>query len=302
MSNTIPAVSLSAVPSRRSATVDLAVEIEKRGFSGIYCPSFGDAIGLCQSIAEKTESIQFGTSIVNMYTRHAQDYASSAAFVHEISGGRFVFGVGVSHGPMNDRLSITTGKPIEDTRKFINSYKTAERLGELPPLIIAAMRDKMISLAAKESNGIVFANAARSAVEGSLERMRMKHKITDEFFIGGMIPVCISNNRESAAAVNRKTLSMYVGLPNYQNYWKSIGYEEEMELIEKAVSKKDYASLPKLMTDKWLEDVSLFGSHSEVREGIEKWYETGLKTPILVPSSVDGGQFKAFNELFELFT
>ena len=56
------------------------------------------------------------------------------------------------------------------------------------------------------------------------------------------------------------------------------------------------------MTDKWLEDVSLFGSHSEVREGIEKWYETGLKTPILVPSSVDGCQFKAFNELFELFT
>ena len=48
-----------------------------------------------------------------------------------------------------------------------------------------------------------------------------------------------------------------------------------MELIEKAVSKKDYASLPKLMTDKWLEDVSFFGSHSEVREGIEKWYETG---------------------------
>jgi len=133
LSNTIPAVSLSAVPSRRSATVDLAVEIEKRGFSGIYCPSFGDALGLCQSIAEKTESIQFGTSIVNMYTRHAQDYASSAAFIHEISGGRFVFGVGVSHGPMNDRLSITTGKPIEDTRKFVNSYNLSQRLFECIP-------------------------------------------------------------------------------------------------------------------------------------------------------------------------
>ena len=57
-----------------------------------------------------------------------------------------------------------------------------------------------------------------------------------------------------------------------------------------------------LMTDKWLEDVSLFGSASEVREGIEKWYETGLETPILVPSSTDGGQFKAFEELFDLFT
>ena len=52
---------------------------------------------------------------------------------------------------------------------------------------------------------------------------------------------------------------------------------------------------------------SLVGSgdvykRQEVREGIEKWYETGLETPILVPSSTDGGQFKAFEELFDLFT
>ena len=95
---------------------------------------------------------------------------------------------------------------------------------------------------------------------------------------------------------------MYVGLPNYRNYWKSVGYKDEMERIEVALSAKDYASLPSLMTDKWLEDVSLFGSASEVKEGIEKWYETGLETPILVPSSIDGGQFKAFEELFDLFT
>ena len=55
LNNRLPAVSLSAVPSRRGATLDLAVEIEKRGFSGIYCPSFGDAMGLCQSIAENTD-------------------------------------------------------------------------------------------------------------------------------------------------------------------------------------------------------------------------------------------------------
>jgi alkanesulfonate monooxygenase SsuD/methylene tetrahydromethanopterin reductase-like flavin-dependent oxidoreductase (luciferase family) len=117
-----------------------------------------------------------------------------------------------------------------------------------------------------------------------------------------MIPTCISSDREAAASVNRKTLSMYVGLPNYRNYWKSVGYKNEMERIEVALSKKDYASLPSLMTDKWLEDVSLFGSVSEVKEGIEKWYETGLETPILVPSSTNGGQFKAFEELFDLFT
>ncbi|GIR36337.1 MAG: hypothetical protein CM15mP49_17220 [Actinomycetota bacterium] len=66
LNNALPAVSLSAVPSRRRTTLDLAIEIEKRGFSGIYCPSFGDAMGLCQSIAENTKSIPFGTSIVNI--------------------------------------------------------------------------------------------------------------------------------------------------------------------------------------------------------------------------------------------
>jgi len=302
LNNRLPAVSLSAVPSRRGATLDLAVEIEKRGFSGIYCPSFGDAMGLCQSIAENTDSIAFGTSIVNIYTRHVQDYAASASYIHEISAGRFRLGIGVSHGPMNDRLSISTGRPLEDTQKFIRSYKEAKRVGELPPIIIAAMRDKMMMLGARESDGIVFANAARSAIAGSLQRMNEKQKPLDDFFIGGMIPTCISSDREAAASVNRKTLSMYVGLPNYRNYWKSVGYESEMERIEVALSKKDYASLPSLMTDKWLEDVSLFGSASEVREGIEKWYETGLETPILVPSSTDGGQFKAFEELFDLFT
>ena len=302
MNNALPAVSLSAVPSRRRTTLDLAIEIEKRGFSGIYCPSFGDAMGLCQSIAENTKSIPFGTSIVNIYTRHAQDYASSASYIHEISGGRFRFGVGVSHAPMNDRLSVSTGRPLKDTEKFIHTYKEAKRVGELPPIIIAAMRDKMITLGARESDGIVFANAARSAIAGSLQRMNENQKPQSDFFIGGMIPTCISTDREAAASVNRKTLSMYVGLPNYRNYWKSVGYKNEMERIEVALSEKDYASLPSLMTDKWLEDVSLFGSPSEVKEGIEKWYEAGLETPILVPSSTDGGQFKAFEELFDLFT
>ena len=219
-----------------------------------------------------------------------------------MSGGRFRFGIGVSHAPMNDRLSVSTGRPLQDTEEFIHTYKEAKRVGELPPIIIAAMRDKMMTLGAQESDGIVFANAARSAIAGSLQRMNENQKPQSDFFIGGMIPTCISTDREAAASVNRKTLSMYVGLPNYRNYWKSVGYKDEMERIEVALSVKDYASLPSLMTDKWLEDVSLFGSSSEVKEGIEKWYETGLETPILVPSSIDGGQFKAFEELFDLFT
>ena len=47
----MPAVSLVAMPGRRLATIELAREIEKRGFTGIYCPSLGDGLGLCEAMA-----------------------------------------------------------------------------------------------------------------------------------------------------------------------------------------------------------------------------------------------------------
>ena len=94
-----PAVSLAAVAGRRKATLELAQRLEQEGFSGIYCPSFGDGMGLCEALALTTHEIPFGTSIANIYTRHAADYAQTAALIHELSQGRFRFGIGISHGP-----------------------------------------------------------------------------------------------------------------------------------------------------------------------------------------------------------
>jgi len=301
LSRPLPAVSLAAVPGRRRATLDLAIEIEKLGFSGVYCPSFGDALGLCHGLATETENIPFGTSIVNIYTRHVEDFAASAAFISELSGKRFRFGIGVSHAPMNTRLGLSTGKPLGDMRAFVEGYKAVSRIGDLPPVVLAAMRDRMMALGAEIADGVVLANGARSALPAAIDRMRSAHTIPEDFFIGGMIPTCISNDRDAAMEVNRRTLRMYVQLPNYRNYWKAAGYRKEMEAIEEAIAKGDRTQLSALMTDEWLADVSLFGSHSEVLDGLEAWYDAGLTTPILVPSSTAGGQFQAFNELFELF-
>jgi hypothetical protein len=45
----------------------------------------------------------------------------------------------------------------------------------------------------------------------------------------------------------------------------------------------------------------LFGPASEVLEGLEAWYDAGIRTPILVPSSAAGKQITAFQEMFALF-
>ena len=300
-SSPLPAVSLAAVPGRRKTIVELAGEIESRGFSGIYCPSMGDGLGLCEALALSTERIPFGTAIVNIYTRHVSDFAGTAALVQELSGGRFLFGIGVSHQPVHKRLGVRAGKPLADARAFVDEIGQVPRVGELPPLVLAGLRKRMVALAGEIASGVVFANAARSHMGTSLEAIPREKLADPGFFVGNMVPTCISEDRAAAAAVNRRTLTGYAMLPNYRNYWKEAGYVEEMEAVEKALQAREVERVPELLSDRWLADTTLFGTASEVREGAEAWVDAGVKTPILVPSSAAGNQLVAFKELFDAY-
>ena len=295
-----PAVSLAAVAGRRQATLELAQRLEQEGFSGIYCPSFGDGMGLCEALALVTREIPFGTSIANIYTRHPYDYALSATLIHELSGGRFRFGIGVSHAPMLARLNVQVGKPLSDVRQFVSDLQTgAQRNGDLPPIVLATLRRKMVQLASEIAQGAVWANAARSHVASSLGHLSPAARQDPAFFLGNMIPICIDDDKAAAAAVCRRTLTGYVRLPNYQNYWIEAGFEEEMTAIRQAVANGEEDRIPERMSDRWLQQVTLYGSAAEVREGVEAWYDAGINTPIVVPSSTKGGQMVAFQELLD---
>ena len=296
----MPAMSLAAVPGRRARTLELAGEIERRGFPGIYCPSLSDGLALCEALAFATRELTFGTSITPIYTRHVQDFANAVSFIHEVSGGRFRFGIGVSHGPALDRLGIEPGKPLGDMRRFVTDLKAVPRAGQLPPLVLATLRRRMIRLAEEIGDGMVFANGARSHMAESLGVLSDDARAGD-FFIGNMIPTCVSDDRAAAAAVNRRTLTSYAMLPNYRNYWKEAGYEEEMAGVEAAMAAGDHDRVPDALSDRWLADTTLFGTAAEVREGIEAWFDAGIKTPIIVPSTVSGGQFVAFEEFFSIW-
>lgn len=299
--NQMPAVSLVAVPGRRTQTLEAATRIEAAGFQGIYCPSMGDNLALCEAIALVTKEITFGTSITPIYTRRPRDFAQSAAFIHEISDGRFRFGIGVSHEMVMSRLGVRPGKPLADIRQFVTDLQKVPRTGEMPPVVLATLRQKMIALAAQIGNGMVFANGARSHMKSSLSALPDSARTDENFFIGNMIPTVISTDKAAAMAVHRKTLTSYAMLPNYRNYWKEAGYQEEMDAIEEAINADQLQRIPELLSDRWVADTTLFGSASEVREGVEAWFDAGIRTPILVPSSVSGGQMKALEELLQAF-
>jgi alkanesulfonate monooxygenase SsuD/methylene tetrahydromethanopterin reductase-like flavin-dependent oxidoreductase (luciferase family) len=297
----LPAISLVAVPGRRRQTIEIARDIERRGYAGIYTPSMYGNMSQCEALAWNTERIPFGTAIAPLYARTVLDFAQSAAFMHEVSGGRFRLGIGVAHAPGHQRMGVTVGKPLGDTRAFVEKLLAVEGVGEFPPIIIAALRQKMVALAGEISQGVVFANAARSHMATSLAALPADKRNDPGFFIGNMLPTCISDDADAAKAVCRKNLIHYAFLPNYRNYWKEAGYVEEMTAIERAIEAGRRDDVPKYLTDRWLADVSLFGSAAQVRDGVEAWQAAGVSTPVIVPSSASGGQLKALEEIFATF-
>lgn len=281
--------------------VDIAAESERRGFTGIYCPSLGDAMGLCLSIAHVTSTIEFGTSVQPIYLQHPAQLGAQASFISEMSGGRFRLGIGVSHGPVHERLGAAVGKPLSDTRDYVAALRKGEKgSGPLPPIVLATLRDKMVDLSVEVSDGAVWANASRNDMPRSIGRIPADRRAAG-FFVGNMIPTVIDDDRAAAADRNRATLTGYVALPNYRNYWKQAGYEEEMTAIEQAIAEGRRDDVPSYMSERWLSSCTLYGSVAEVREGVEAWFDAGVSTPILVPSSTSGGQLKAVEELFSAF-
>jgi len=291
----------SIVPSRRRRTVELAQEIERRGFAGIWCPSMFGNMSLCEALAWNTTHIKFGTAIAPIYQRSVLDFAQSAAFLHEVSGGRFHLGIGIAHAPSYVRLGVTPGKPLSDTRAFVAKLRAEKDLGAMPPVILAALRRRMVALAGEIGQGVVFANAARSHMADSLAALPAEKRTAGDFFIGNMLPTCIADDVVAAKAVLRRALTGYAFRPNYRNYWREAGYVEEMAAIETAIAEGRQAGIPGLMSDKFLADATLFGPAAQVRDGIDAWRDAGVTTPVIVPSSASGNQLKAVEELFAAF-
>src|SRR6266702_4795972 len=168
MPDSLPALSLVAVPGRRRLTLEVAREAERRGFSGLYVPSIFGNTAQSTALALTTERILFGTAIAPIYARTVEDFAHGAAYIYEVSGGRFRFGIGVAHAPSHLRMGVTVGRPLGDIRAFVTKLRSYTDIGTLPPIILAALRQRMVALAGEIAQGLIFANASRSHMAESL--------------------------------------------------------------------------------------------------------------------------------------
>lgn len=299
-----PAVSMVAPAKKRHAILDLARRAEELRFAGIACPSLGATMGFCVSLAHSTNEIKFWTSIQPIYYSHAIEMANTAAHIHEVSNGRFALGLGVSHGPVIDRLGATTATPLADIKNYLATMKAQERFsGDLPPIYLAALRNKMMQLASEISNGAIWANASRKSIAGQIALLPDSKR--NEMFLANMIPTVISDDVEAARVIHRKTLIGYVTLPNYRNYWRACGYSEQIDAFEKILSESAKESrnteIISAMDNQWLDDCTISGDVDTVRERLYGWSQIGV-LPIAVMSSTSGGQAQAISQLFDAYS
>jgi alkanesulfonate monooxygenase SsuD/methylene tetrahydromethanopterin reductase-like flavin-dependent oxidoreductase (luciferase family) len=301
MTTGLPALNLIAEPGRRRATLDAAREIERRGFAGISISSSFGNLSQSVGLALATERIPFATAIAPIYAQAVDEFAQNAAYIHEVSGGRFQFGIGIAHAPSWLRMEARPGKPLGDTRAFVEKFKSHSEYGPLPPIVLAALRKRMIALSAEIADGLVFANASRAHMPESLSALPPGKRSDLNFFIGNRIRTCVSEDIGEAKAVLRRTMASYWALPNYRNYWKEAGYLDEMNAAEAAITRGESDQLPRYLTDRWLADCTLFGPPARIREGVEEWRAAGVTTPVLVPLSPDGDQMNALKAVFAAF-
>jgi alkanesulfonate monooxygenase SsuD/methylene tetrahydromethanopterin reductase-like flavin-dependent oxidoreductase (luciferase family) len=302
-SDQIPALSLVASPTKRADILELAREADQLGVAGIACPSLGGTMGLCTSLAHVTSRIKFWTSIQPLYYSHPVEAGNAAAHIHEVSGGRFGFGIGVSHAAVTNRLGVETGKPLADVERYVADMRSNERFsGALPPIYLATLRDRMLDLSTRIADGAIWANASLNAISRQTERIR--GIVAPEFFLANMVPTVISDDVDAARAVHRRTLSGYAILPNYRNYWRQAGHAEQVERFETVISsstKEELADrLRDEMDDAWIDDCTISGNEAEVRDQFIRWRDAGV-VPIAVMSSTSGGQAKAVREFFDLW-
>jgi alkanesulfonate monooxygenase SsuD/methylene tetrahydromethanopterin reductase-like flavin-dependent oxidoreductase (luciferase family) len=301
MPASLPALNLIAAPGQRHATLDLAREIERRGFAGISVSSSFGNMSQCVGLAFATERIPFATAIAPIYAQSIDEFAQNTAYLHEISRGRFQFGVGIAHAPSHLRMEVKPGRPLGDTRAFVEKFRAHTAYGELPPIILATLRKRMIALAGEIADGIVFANASRAHMAESLAALPVAKRNDPNFFIGNRIRTCIADDVGEAKAVLRKTMAGYWAMPNYRNYWREAGYADEINAAERAIAEGRSAELPNLLIDRWLDDCTLFGPASRIRDGVEEWRAAGITTPVLVPLSADGNPAAALKAVFAAY-
>ena len=126
----VPGLVLNGPSARKD--VELAQRAEAAGFDSVYTVEFFNRNGLVRlgAISQATDRIRLGSAIANTFTRTPPLIGSAALDIDELSGGRFVLGLGSGTRRMNEEwYGIPFSKPASRIRELAELLRAMWRSG-----------------------------------------------------------------------------------------------------------------------------------------------------------------------------
>ena len=254
-----------------------------------------------------TERMRLGTGVVNVFTRGPAVLAQHAASLQELSGGRFCLGIGSSSNVIVERWNgIPFEKPltrVRETVEFLRAALAGERAGggfklERPPeqpvpIVIAALRERMLQAAGELGDGAFLNFLPLGAVDTVLEQVRAGERQAGKE-PGGVDVLCrffcLQGEREQAMGVARFMFCAYATVPVYERFFRWLGYGEAIDPMVEAWREGDRGRALEAAPAELIEEIFILGTPDEQRRRLEAYVERGVKTPVLLivgPGSPD---------------
>jgi probable F420-dependent oxidoreductase len=232
-----------------------------------------------------TDRMRLGTGIVNPYTRGLALLAQSAAALHEASRGRFVLGLGSSSDVIVERWNgFAFERPLGRMREAVSELRPlfAGERGrggfklEQPapvPIVVAALRDRMLRLAGELADGALLNFTPLSAVEDVVAQVGPGTEILCRFF-------CFPGDGMDAA---KRMLVAYATVPVYEAFFRAHGWGERIDPMVRAWREGERGRALELAPEDLAREVFIFGSPEQQRERLGEFAARGIQTPILTP-------------------
>lgn len=239
-----------------------AKRIEQWGYSIVWVPEgLGrDSIEHSGWLLANTSALNVATGISNIYGRDPMMMKAGQTGLNELSGGRFLLGLGVSHGPIVAGVrKHEYGKPVATMRDYLAAMKAAPYKApapaEVPKTVIAALGPKMLELSRDHADGAHPYNVSPLHTAQARKILGPGKLLCVEQMI------LLETNADRAHAAARKTLAPYLTLPNYLNNWLRMGFTQD-----------DFANGG---SDRLIDDTVAWGDEATLIKRIEQHWEAG---------------------------
>jgi probable F420-dependent oxidoreductase len=259
-----------------------ARRVDELGYGTLWVPETvgREPFTLLGLLAGETSSVTLGTSIVGIWGHDAQTTRMAAQTLHEATGGRFVLGLGVSHPHLAQKLrGHTFDRPLTRMREFLAAYRAAVYRGPMaegagdPPILIAALRERMLALAATESDG-AFPYLVTPARVAWTRRVLDAASPDRRPILAVSMPAVLEADRDRAREAARAYLAPYLRTPAYQACWTEQGF--------------DPADWEKPGSDRLVDAMVAQGSADALRDRIAELVGAGADHVAVIPVAPDG--------------